>query len=156
MLPALMPDHLLVHDGTSLGHHTAKNKDDLRVAKDWKSYYKCYFERERYTIPRPAETHRAPDYATLHEKLAAVFNNTKETVKTTVAEHLQEVITKAEQRLTNPPQGMPSSISLKDITSLVLENNKETMSAAVENMAKLYTKSMADFRNILMEFKEKK
>ena len=95
-LPAPTPDHLLVHDRNSLGHHTAKTKDDIRVAKDWKSYYERYFERERYTIPRPAETHPAPDYATLHEKLAAVFNNTKETVKTTVAEHLQEVITKAE------------------------------------------------------------
>ena len=74
----------------------------MRVAGDWKTYLQKYFKRERYHLPRHTDTHRVPEADKLNTQLDAVFSETKSKYSDAIEQHLQSVITRAEEAVANP------------------------------------------------------
>ena len=97
---------------------SAREKENVRVAKDWKTYFMKYFEREKYTILRPSDSHRVPEADTLNSRIDEILSNTKTQVKEVIETHLDTVIEAAEERLRNPPKPAEANM-LEQVTKLV-------------------------------------
>ena len=97
---------------------SARERDNVRVAKDWKTYFMKYFEREKYTILRPLDSHRVPEANTLNTIIDENLSNTKTQVKEVIETHLDTVIEAAEERLRNPHKPAEMNL-LEQVTKLV-------------------------------------
>ena len=77
-----------------------------------------YFEREKYTILRPSDSHRVPEADTLNSRIDEILSNTKTQVKEVIETHMDTVIEAAEERLRNPPKPAEANM-LEQVTKLV-------------------------------------
>ena len=101
-IPKATPDHMLPGASTS-EQAKARAKDDARVARDWQTWNNKYFERDEYTLPRPAKSHKLPDATTINETIDSILTEAKASCKTAIDAHLQHTIEKAAERERNPP-----------------------------------------------------
>ena len=101
-IPKSAPDHMLA-GGSTTEQAVARAKDDARLARDWQTWYSKHFERDEYNIPRPAQSHRLPDSATINEKIDTILKEAKSNCREAIHEHLQSCIEKAMERERNPP-----------------------------------------------------
>lgn len=121
-LPRPTPEHLL--DGkTSQEKAAARAKDDLRLARDWQTYFQKHFERERYRLPRPGNTHLLPEAEALQEKIDSILDDARTKCKEAIEEHLKSVITTAEDRVKNPPKPAEASL-LEEVSKLVTQSQQ--------------------------------
>ena len=104
----------------------ARAKDDLRLAKDWKTYFEKYFERERYTIPRPANSHLVPRGEMLNSKIDEILGRAKTECSEAISTHLVAEIESAEERIKNPPK--PAELNmLEDVAKILKEQQRDSM-----------------------------
>ena len=130
-LPRPTPDHLLSGD-TSQEKTTAR--DDLRLANDWKVYFQKYFERERYRLPRPTDSHRVPDADTLNAKLDGILDSTKTQCKEAIEEHLNSVVIQAENRVKNQPK--PAEANLVEEVSKLVKQTEQKWESIMQHMGR--------------------
>ena len=74
-IPRMRPDHLLIHDGSAQGLAVARANEEIRLAKDWKTFYGKMFEKEEVKIP-PPNNHEAPGADVLNERIDRVIQAT--------------------------------------------------------------------------------
>ena len=72
---------------------------DLRLAKDWKIFFEKYFERDRYIIPRPANSHLVPGREKLNSKIDETLGRAKTECSEAISTHLVVEIESAEERI---------------------------------------------------------
>ena len=101
-IPKPAPDSRLIGT-TTTEQAIARAKDDARVARDWQTWFTKYFEREEYSLPRPAKTHLLPDQAEINERVDGILRDAKTKCREAINEHLQLQIEKAGERERNPP-----------------------------------------------------
>ena len=74
-------------------------KDDLRLVKDWKTFFEKYFERDRYIIPRSANSHLVPGREKLNSKTDEILGRAKTECSEAISTHLVVEIESAEERI---------------------------------------------------------
>ena len=132
--PSPVPEEKL--SGTTPSEKTlARAKYDVRVANDWKTYYAKYFERGRYTPPRPSDTHRMPDADVINSKIDAILSTTVNQFAQAIEEHLQSCIAAAEDRVQNPPASK-EELMWRSLTERFVSHYEKTMSSMMENLAR--------------------
>ena len=112
----------------------SRAKDDVRLANDWKSYYAKHFERERYTLPRPSDTHQMPDSDTINKKIDEILSGAITQCKDAIDQHLLTCIAAAEERIKNPPAS--SEEMWRNMTKKFESHYERTMRAMMDNLAR--------------------
>lgn len=120
----------------------ARAKDDLRLAKDWKTFFDKYFERERYTIPRPANSHLIPGEDRLNTKIDEILGRAKTECSEAISAHLATEIESAEERIKNPPKPVELNM-LEDVTKLLKEQQRSSMQTMMEYIGKTMKEVLA-------------
>ena len=136
-LPRPAPDHTL-KVRTAEERTIAKEQDNLRLARDWKTYFQRYCEWERYRLPRPSDSHRVPEADALIEKIDAILQDTKTQVKETIDSHLETVIQNTEERIKNPPK--PAETSLMEQMSKLVQQQQLSYEFMMKNMGRTINK----------------
>ena len=132
-LPHPTPENML-SGTTTLERTVSKAKDDVRLATDWKTYFEKYFERERYHLPRPTDSHRVPKADSLNTKLDEILNSAKQRCREAIDEHLQDVSRRAEDRVNNPPK--PAEASLAEEVSKLVQQSAQQWEFIMRHMGR--------------------
>ena len=133
-LPSPLPDDKLL--GSSPSEKTlSRANDDVRLANDWKTYYDKYFERDRYSLPRPSDTHRMPEPEAINAKIDAILAATVIQCSGAIKEHLQSCITAAEEKVKNPPASK-EELMWRNLTARFESHYERTMSSMMDDLAR--------------------
>lgn len=121
--------------GTTTEKAVARARDDIRLAKDWQTYYMKMFERKRYTLSRPTNTHLLPDADRINGLLDNILSEAITKCKESIDEHLQSCIQAAEEKAENPPESAETQMWQK-ITKKFESHYEATMQNMMEAMTK--------------------
>ena len=110
----------------------AREKDNICVVRNWKTLFMNYFEREKYRILRPTDSHRVPDADTLHSRMDEILSNTKTQVKEATDTHLDTEIKAAEERQRNPSK--PAEINLVEQVAKLFQQQQLSYEFMIQDM----------------------
>lgn len=113
----------------------AKANDDARLARDWKTYFEKYFEKERYSIPRPSNSHLVPEAEIVNKVIDGIILEAKEKCKNAMHEHLLAYIEKAEERVKNPPDSAEQQMMV-NVAKILQSQQEASLKVMIEAMAR--------------------